>query len=83
MYWQNHQFSFFNILGLFFYIPFAVVLMKEGYAISGALGWLFAMILMIQSANFLNFLINKNTHCFRCNFSCFGIFNWFTEFWYL
>ena len=53
--------SFFNILGLFFYIPFAVVLMIEGYAISGALGWLFAIILMIQSANFLNFLINKNT----------------------
>jgi hypothetical protein len=53
--------SFFNILGLFFYIPFAVVLMIEGYAISGALVWLFAIILMIQSANFLNFLINKNT----------------------
>ena len=53
--------SFFNILGLFFYIPFAVVLIIEGYAIPGALGWLFAIILMIQSANFLNFLINKNT----------------------
>ena len=53
--------SFFNILGLFFYIPFAVVLMIEGYAISGALGWLFAITLMIQSTNFLNFLINKNT----------------------
>ena len=53
--------SFFNILGLFFYIPFAVVLIIEGYNISGALGWLFAIILMIQSVNFLNFLINKNT----------------------
>ncbi|MDB4098573.1 DUF5687 family protein [Polaribacter sp.] len=53
--------SFFNILGLFFYIPFAVVLIIEGYTIPGALGWLFAIILMIQSANFLNFLINKNT----------------------
>ena len=53
--------SFVNILGLFFYIPFAVVLMIEGYVISGALGWLFAITLMIQSTNFLNFLINKNT----------------------
>jgi hypothetical protein len=53
--------SFFNILSLFFYIPFAVVLITEGYAISGALGWLFTIILLIQSANFLNFLINKNT----------------------
>ena len=54
------SFSFFNILGLFFYIPFAIVLIKEGYTTTGILGWLFTMILIIQSANFLNFLINKN-----------------------
>ena len=54
------SFSFFNILGLFFYIPFAIVLIKEGYDIAGALGWLLTMILIIQSANFLNFIINKN-----------------------
>ena len=54
------SFSFFNILGLFFYIPFAVVLIIEGYELTGVLGWLFAIILMIQSANFLNFLINKS-----------------------
>ena len=52
--------SFFNILGLFFYIPFAVVLIKEGYDTAGVLGWLATMILIIQSSNFLNFLINKN-----------------------
>ncbi|QTE21563.1 DUF5687 family protein [Polaribacter cellanae] len=52
--------SFFNFLGLFFYVPFAVVLMIEGYDTLGVLGWLFTMILIIQSANFLNFLINKN-----------------------
>ncbi|WP_298882775.1 DUF5687 family protein [uncultured Polaribacter sp.] len=53
-------FSFFNILGLFFYIPFSVVLIKEGYNTAGVLGWLATMILIIQSSNFLNFLINKN-----------------------
>jgi hypothetical protein len=53
-------FSAFNILGLFFYIPFSIVLIKEGYNTTGVLGWLFTMILIIQSANFLNFLINKN-----------------------
>lgn len=53
-------FSIFNVLGLFFYIPFAVVLIKEGYNTTGVLGWLATMILIIQSANFLNFLINKN-----------------------
>ena len=52
--------SFFNIIGLFFYISFAVVLIKEEYDVSGVLGWLAAMILVIQSSNFLNFLINKN-----------------------
>lgn len=52
--------SFFNILGLFFYFPFSIVLIIEGYNVSGVLGWLFTIILMIQSANFLNFLINKN-----------------------
>jgi len=56
--------SFFNFLGLFFYIPFAVVLIREGYNTVGVLGWLFTMILLIQSANFLNFLINKNNIAF-------------------
>lgn len=53
-------FSVFNILSLFFYIPFSIVLIKEGYNTTGVLGWLLTMFLLIQSANFLNFLINKN-----------------------
>jgi hypothetical protein len=52
--------SLFNIISLFFYIPFAVVLMIEGYDTSGVLGWLFTVVLMTQSVNFLNFLINKS-----------------------
>jgi hypothetical protein len=58
------SFSFFNIMGLFFYIPFSLVLIKEGYATEGVLGWLLLMLLLIQSANFLNFLINKNNIAF-------------------
>ena len=57
-------FSAFNILALFFYIPFAIVLIIEGYRTTGVLGWLFTMILMIQSVNFLNFLINKSNAAF-------------------
>ena len=53
-------FSVFNILSLFFYIPFSIILIKEGYNTAGVLGWLATMILIIQSSNFLNFLINKN-----------------------
>jgi hypothetical protein len=58
------SFSFFNIIGLFFYIPFAVVLMIEGYDVKGVLAWLFTMIFLVQAANFLNFLINKNNIAF-------------------
>ena len=57
-------FSALNILALFFYIPFAIVLIIEGYHTTGVLGWLFTMILMIQSVNFLNFLINKSNAAF-------------------
>ena len=57
-------FSAFNILALFFYIPFAIVLIIEGYHTLGVLGWLFTMILTIQSVNFLNFLINKSNVAF-------------------
>ena len=53
--------SFFNILGLFFYVPFSVVLITQGYNLAGILGWLASMILIIQSVNFFNFLVNKNT----------------------
>ena len=56
--------SFFNIMGLFFYIPFSIVLITEGYDVAGVLGWLVSMILLIQSANFFNFLVNKNNAVF-------------------
>ncbi len=56
--------SFFNLFALFFYIPFSVVLIREGYDASGVLAWLFSMILLTQSANFFNFLINKNNQAF-------------------
>lgn len=57
-------FSFFNFMPLFFYVPFAVVLTKEGYNLPGVLGWLFAMLCIILSVNYLNFLINKNSKAF-------------------
>lgn len=57
-------FSFFNFLSLFFYIPFSIVLISEGYSTFGVLGWLIAAFFIIQSINFLNFLINKNNIAF-------------------
>ena len=57
-------FSGFNFLSLFFYIPFAVVLIGQGYNPVGVLGWLFAMFFIAQATNFLNFLINKSDKIF-------------------
>ncbi|NVK52046.1 MAG: hypothetical protein HWD85_03855 [Flavobacteriaceae bacterium] len=57
-------FSPFNFFSLFFYIPFAIVLMNQGYDILGAFGWLICMLLIIQCANFLNFIINKSNTAF-------------------
>ncbi len=53
-------FSAFNFFSLFFYIPFAGVLIGKGYDVNGVIGWLISMLLLIQIANFLNFIINKN-----------------------
>ena len=57
-------FSFFNVVGLFFYIPFSLILIKEGYPASNVLSWLTAMLLIIVTANFLNFLTNKSNIAF-------------------
>lgn len=73
-------FSFFNVLGLFFYIPFSLVLIKEGYAVNGVLGWLTAIFFTIISLNFLNFLINKNNIAFWfiavCTVGLIGLYNY-------
>ena len=58
------SFSFFNFMSLFFYIPFAIVLLREGYDLVGVLGWTFSMLCIIQATNFLNFLVNKNNIVF-------------------
>ncbi len=57
-------FSFFNVIGLFFYIPFSIILMKEGYPVSNVLSWLTALLLIVVSSNFLNFLTNKSNVAF-------------------
>lgn len=57
-------FSFFNVMPMFFYLPFTIVLIGQGYDTLGALGWFFAMLFLTLFFNFLNFLINKNQKVF-------------------
>lgn len=52
--------SFYNLLPLFFFLPFSVVLLTQGYPPINVIAWFFAMLFFEVSINYLNFLINKN-----------------------
>ncbi len=52
--------SGYNFLSLFMAVPFSIVLMAEGYPVLNVLAWLFAIIGMVLTINFTNFLINKS-----------------------
>lgn len=56
--------SFFNFLPLFFFLPFSIVLVVQGYAPLHVLCWFLAMLFFVFSWNFLNFLLNKNNAVF-------------------
>lgn len=56
--------SFFNIITLFFFVPFSIQLLLKEYNTASVLGWLFAIVCIILSINFVNFLINKNNKAF-------------------
>lgn len=57
-------FSFFNIMPIFFYLPFTIVLITKDYSLAGSLGWFFALIFVTQFINYLNFIVNKNQKAF-------------------
>lgn len=67
-------FSFFNILPLFFFVPFTVVLMIQGYPILHVIPWFLAMVFFELSINYLNLLINKINWVFYAVFSLLIIF---------
>ena len=52
--------SFYNFLAIFFFVPFAIVLLIKGYPALNVLAWLFAVACISQCINFLNFIINKS-----------------------
>lgn len=51
--------SFFNILPLFAFVPFSIMLIINGYPSSSVLIWLLAIIVVTLIINFLNFLIES------------------------
>jgi len=56
--------SFFNFLPLFAFIPIGFMLLREGYNTLGVLSWLAAMICLVLTNNYINFIINKSNIAF-------------------
>ncbi|MDC6390994.1 DUF5687 family protein [Maribacter sp. PR1] len=52
--------SVYNLLSLFFFVPFCIVLWFQGYPGLNVLLWLVAIVAIVLSINYLNLLINKS-----------------------
>ncbi|MEE9349131.1 MAG: DUF5687 family protein [Flavobacteriaceae bacterium] len=57
-------FSFFNIFAMFAVIPFGIVLIMHNYSVGSVLAWVFSLLCLVLTLNFVNFLINKSNHFF-------------------
>ncbi len=58
------SFSYFNFIGLFAFLPFAVVLLAKGYSALNVLAWLSALVGVTLLINYLNFIVNKSDRAF-------------------
>lgn len=56
--------SFFNIYPLFFFLPFSIVLLFNGYSVAGVIGWHLAMLAIVYANNYLNLLIDNKDWLF-------------------
>lgn len=56
--------SFFNVVHAFFFIPFSIVLIYEGYDVLGVILWHIAIFALIFSNNFLNILLGNKDNLF-------------------
>lgn len=57
-------FSFFNISNAFFFVPFSIVLVNNGYPITQVLSWHIAIIAIVFCTNYINILINDRNDVF-------------------
>lgn len=56
--------SFFNFIHAFFFIPFSVVLIIEGYDILGVILWHIAIFSLVYINNFLNIILSNKDNLF-------------------
>lgn len=57
-------FSFFNIYPAFFFVPFSVALLLNGYSIIGVISWHLAMMGISYFNNYLNLAVNNKDRVF-------------------
>jgi len=75
--------SFINILPLFLFIPFCVVLLIKNYDPTHVVLWFFGIMALVLSNNFINFIIDKNNKAFYALVSVlvvFGVLEFFSIF---
>jgi len=65
---------FINILPLFLFLPFCVVLLIKNYAPIHVILWFFGIMALVLSNNFINFIIDKNNKVFYTLLSILVVF---------
>lgn len=58
------SFSFFNVVHAFFFVPFSIVLINQGYPFVNVFGWHIALLSLIYCNNFLNVFVNSKDAIF-------------------
>ena len=56
--------SFFNFVHAFFFLPFSVILLIEGFDVSSVILWLLSIVSLFYINNFLNILLNNKDKLF-------------------
>ncbi|RTE54890.1 hypothetical protein EHW67_06930 [Arenibacter aquaticus] len=67
------MFSFFNWSHAFFFVPFSVVLVINGYATVGVIGWHLGMMALLFCNNFINILVNNKDGLFYVLIALFSV----------
>ncbi|MEH6408776.1 MAG: DUF5687 family protein [Leeuwenhoekiella sp.] len=53
--------SYFNVIHAFFFIPFSIILIREGYDVAGVICWHLGIMFLIYINNFINIFLNDKT----------------------
>ncbi|MCL6266688.1 DUF5687 family protein [Flagellimonas myxillae] len=52
--------SAYNLMALFLFLPFGIVLLVKGYPVLNVVVWLVSILAIVLTINYVNFIVNKN-----------------------